>query len=111
GGGEMIASVTLEKSTFKTAPHRFEAGTPNIAGAIGLATAIDYIERLSRSAIFEHDHALTCYAAERLGELPGMRLLGSPENRSTLIGFVMERAHPHVLPPFAYFLLLAWRRR
>src|SRR5258708_4457751 len=76
GGGEMIVSVTLEKSTFKTAPHRFEAGTPNIAGALGLAAAIDYIERIGRSQIFEHDARLAQYAIERMAELPGMRVLG-----------------------------------
>src|SRR5439155_9120957 len=76
GGGEMITSVTLEKSTFKKPPHRFEAGTPNIAGAIGLAVAIDYLEGIGRAAIFEHDATLTTYALERLAELPGIRLLG-----------------------------------
>ena len=65
GGGEMIVSVTLEKSSFKKPPHRFEAGTPNIAGAIGLAAAIDYIEKIGRAAIFEHDSELTRYALER----------------------------------------------
>src|ERR1700675_2988206 len=75
GGGEMIVSVTLEKSVFKKAPHRFEAGTPNIAGAIGLAAAIDYIESIGRAAIFEHDSQLARYAMERLAELPGMRVL------------------------------------
>src|SRR5438128_1113467 len=76
GGGEMIVSVTLEKSAFKKAPHRFEAGTPNIAGAIGLAAAIDYIEQIGRSAIFEHDAHLADYAMVRLAELPGLLVLG-----------------------------------
>src|SRR6184192_2754090 len=76
GGGEMIVSVTLEKSAFKKAPHRFEAGTPSIAGAIGLAAAIDYIERIGRAAIFAHDAHLASYAIERLAELPGIRILG-----------------------------------
>src|SRR5919199_3874431 len=71
GGGEMIVSVALEKSTFKKPPHRFEAGTPNIAGAIGLAAAVDYIEDIGRSAIFEHDSELSRYAASRLKEFPG----------------------------------------
>ena len=71
GGGEMIVSVTLEKSTFKKPPHRFEAGTPNIAGAIGLAAAIDYIESIGRPAIFEHDSQLARYAAERLDRITG----------------------------------------
>src|SRR5216117_726308 len=75
GGGEMIVSVALEKSTFKKAPHRFEAGTPNIAGAIGLAAAIDYVDGIGRAAIFEHDSELAGYAMERLAELPGMRVL------------------------------------
>jgi cysteine desulfurase/selenocysteine lyase len=100
GGGEMIVSVTLQKSAFKKAPHRFEAGTPNIAGAIGLAAAIDYIERIGRPAIFEHDAQLARYAVERLAELPGMRVLG-PAARGALVGFVMEAAHPHDLTTFA----------
>jgi cysteine desulfurase / selenocysteine lyase len=100
GGGEMIVSVTLQKSAFKKAPHRFEAGTPNIAGAIGLAAAIDYIERIGRPAIFEHDTQLARYAVERLAELPGMRVLG-PAERGALVGFVMEAAHPHDLTTFA----------
>src|SRR5439155_4858341 len=99
-GGEMIVSVTLQKSAFKKAPHRFEAGTPNIAGAIGLAAAIDYIERIGRPAIFEHDAQLARYAVERLTELPGMRVLG-PTERGALVGFVMEAAHPHDLTTFA----------
>ena len=101
GGGEMIVSVTLEKSAFKKAPHRFEAGTPNIAGAIGLEAAIVYIERIGRSAIFEHDAHLASYAMERLSELPGMRVLGPRRDRGALVGFVMEAAHPHDLTTFA----------
>jgi cysteine desulfurase/selenocysteine lyase len=101
GGGEMIVSVALDKSTFKKAPHRFEAGTPNIAGAIGLAAAIDYIERIGRSAIFEHDSELAAYAAKRLAELPGMRVLGPREERGALVGFVMNGVHPHDLTTFA----------
>jgi cysteine desulfurase/selenocysteine lyase len=101
GGGEMIVSVTLEKSAFKKAPHRFEAGTPNIAGAIGLEAAIVYIERIGRSAIFEHDAHLASYAMERLIELPGMRVLGPSTQRGALVGFVMEAAHPHDLTTFA----------
>ena len=101
GGGEMIVSVTLEKSAFKKAPHRFEAGTPNIAGAIGLAAAIDYLEQIGRPAIFEHDAQLARYAMERLSELPGMRVLGPREERGALVGFVMAAAHPHDLTTFA----------
>lgn len=101
GGGEMIVSVSLEKSTFKKAPHRFEAGTPNIAGAIGLAAAIDYLESIGRSAIFTHDSELSAYAAEQLAALPGMRVLGPKEGRGALVGFVMDGVHPHDLTTFA----------
>ena len=101
GGGEMIVSVTLERSAFKKAPHRFEAGTPNIAGAIGLEAAIDYIEQIGRPAILEHDTELAHYAMERLEELPGMRVLGPREERGALVGFVMKSVHPHDLTTFA----------
>ena len=109
GGGEMIVSVTLEKSAFKKAPHRFEAGTPNIAGAIGLAAAIDYIEHIGRPAIFEHDSQLARYAAERLTGLPGTRIFGPMEERGALVGFVMDAAHPHDLTTFADQYGLAMR--
>ncbi|MFZ3377149.1 MAG: cysteine desulfurase [Chthoniobacterales bacterium] len=109
GGGEMIVSVALEKSAFKKAPRRFEAGTPNIAGAIGLAAAIDYIESIGRPAIFEHDAQLAGYAMERLAELPGMRILGPSAERGALVGFVMEAAHPHDLTTFADQYGLAMR--
>src|SRR5438045_4232475 len=101
GGGEMIVSVALEKSTFKKPPHRFEAGTPNIAGAIGLAAAIEYIEGIGRQEIFDHDSELARYAAERLTELPGTRVFGPKEERGALAGFVMDAAHPHDLTTFA----------
>src|SRR3989440_6860848 len=101
GGGEMIVSVTLQKSSFKKAPHRFEAGTPNIAGAIGLAAGIDYLEGLGRNRIAEHDAHLTSYALDRFAELPGMRILGPPGQRGAILGFVMDRVHPHDLTTFA----------
>ena len=105
----MIVSVTLEKSTFKKTPHRFEGGTPNIAGAIGLAAAIDYIEGIGRSAIFEHDSQLAHYAADRLTELAGTRVFGPKEERGALVGFVMDAAHPHDLTTFADQYGLAMR--
>lgn len=109
GGGEMIVTVTLERSTFKKPPHRFEAGTPNIAGAIGLGAAIDYIEQIGRSAIFEHDSQLAHHAAERLTELPGTRVFGPVGERGALVGFVMDAAHPHDLTTFADQYGLAMR--
>ncbi|CAN5704030.1 cysteine desulfurase [soil metagenome] len=101
GGGEMIVSVTLEKSSFKTPPHRFEAGTPNISGAVGLAAAIDYLERIGRDRIFAHDRALTEYAQVQLAGIPGVRVFGPREERGALVSFVMESAHPHDLTTFA----------
>jgi cysteine desulfurase/selenocysteine lyase len=97
GGGEMIVSVTLEESIFKEPPHRFEAGTPNIAAAIGLGAAIDYLENISRPAIFEHDSALAEGAIEKLSAIPGMRILGPKGPRGSLVSFVLEGVHPHDL--------------
>jgi cysteine desulfurase/selenocysteine lyase len=108
GGGEMILSVTYERSTFKKAPGKFEAGTPNIADAIGLGAAIDYLEEIGRAAIFEHDTKLAAYAHTRLEELPGVRVLG-PRERAGLVGFVMEAAHPHDLTTYADQFGLALR--
>lgn len=101
GGGEMIVSVALEKSVYKKPPHRFEAGTPNIAGAIGLAAAIDYLERIGRDHIFEHDSELTRRADKGLKQIPGMRLIGQSEARATLVSFVMDKVHPHDLTTYA----------
>ena len=109
GGGEMIVTVALEKSVFKKPPHRFEAGTPNIAGAIGLAAAIHYIEEIGRPRIFEHDSELTIHAVEGLRTVPGLRVLGPDGDRGTLVSFVMESAHPHDLTTYADQYGLAMR--
>src|SRR6516165_10516601 len=109
GGGEMIVSVTLEKSTFKKPPHRFEAGTPNIAGAIGLAAAIDYLEGIGRREIFEHDVDLAQYALPKMKELSGLRVLGTARDHAGVISFVMDAAHPHDLTTFADQYGLAMR--
>jgi cysteine desulfurase/selenocysteine lyase len=101
GGGEMIVSVTLEKSTFKKPPHRFEAGTPNIAGAIGLAAAIDYIEGIGRAEIFKHDVDLAGYALKEMSAVAGLRVIGPTKERAGVISFVMDAAHPHDLTTFA----------
>ena len=109
GGGEMIVSVTLEKSTFKKPPHRFEAGTPNIAGAIGLAAAVDYLEGIGRTEIFKHDVDLANYGLERMKEVPGLRVIGRAKEHAGVIGFVMDAAHPHDLTTFADRYGLAMR--
>jgi len=101
GGGEMIVSVSYEKSAYKNAPHKFEAGTPNIADAVGLGAAIEYLERIGRAAIFEHDAELARYAIQRLDGFPGVRVMGPRGDRGGLVGFVMESAHPHDLTTFA----------
>lgn len=97
----MIVSVSLHKSTYKEAPHRFEAGTPNIAGAVGLGAAVDYLESIGRQNIAEHDSTLVSYAQQRMeADVPGIRIIG-PRDRSGLVGFVMESAHPHDLTTYA----------
>ncbi|MFL6527076.1 MAG: cysteine desulfurase [Chthoniobacterales bacterium] len=101
GGGEMIVSVSLEKSTYKRPPHRFEAGTPIIAGAIGLAAAMDYIDSIGRAEIATHDAGLTSYAIEQLAGIPGVRVLGPKGKRGAIAGFVMNNVHPHDLTTFA----------
>ncbi|MFL6537837.1 MAG: aminotransferase class V-fold PLP-dependent enzyme, partial [Chthoniobacterales bacterium] len=101
GGGEMIVSVSLEKSTYKRPPHRFEAGTPIIAGAIGLAAAMDYIDSIGRAEIAAHDARLTSYAIEQLAGIPGVRVLGPKGKRGAIAGFVMNNVHPHDLTTFA----------
>jgi cysteine desulfurase/selenocysteine lyase len=95
GGGDMIARVGYDKTTFKTAPHRFEAGTPDIAGAIGLGVALEYVDELGRERIFDHDAALAREAYTRLEGIPGMRLLGPRETRAGLVSFALEGAHAH----------------
>ena len=101
GGGEMIVSVTLDKSTFKKPPHRFEGGTPNISGAIGLAAAIDYLEGIGRAEIFKHDVDLADYALKGMAEVAGLRVVGPTKERAGVISFVMAAAHPHDLTTFA----------
>ncbi len=101
GGGEMIVSVTYERATYKQPPHKFEAGTPNIAGAVGLGAAIDYIEGIGRQNIADHDAALTARAVQHLSEIPGVRVLGPHESRGALAAFHADWAHPHDLTTFA----------
>jgi cysteine desulfurase/selenocysteine lyase len=95
GGGEMILTVDFHKSTWKEAPHRFEAGTPDISGAIGLHAAMDYLDKVGRARIAEHDLALGAYAFEKLSSIPGIRLLGPRTGRAGLVSFLLPDVHAH----------------
>lgn len=95
GGGDMIHSVSFEKTTYAKPPARFEAGTPNISGAVGLAAAMEFLESLGFEAIRAHEDALIRYALERLESAPGVTLVGTPRERSGVVSFLMEGVHPH----------------
>lgn len=95
GGGDMIHSVSFEKTTYAKPPARFEAGTPNISGAVGLAAAMEFLESLGFEAIRAHEDALIRYALERLEGAPGVTLVGTPRERSGVVSFLMEGVHPH----------------
>ncbi len=95
GGGEMIETVTLDNVTYGVPPHRFEAGTPPIVEAVGLGAALDYMESLGRAAIHAHEADLAAYAAQRLGELPYLRLFGRAPGKGALFSFEMKGAHAH----------------
>ncbi len=102
-GGGMVAQVTYERATWKPAPERFEAGTPHVAGAIGLGAACDYLDGVGRAAIAAHDEALGAYALDRLSTLPGIRLLGPRAGvpRGGLVSFAFEHVHAHDVVTFA----------
>jgi cysteine desulfurase/selenocysteine lyase len=93
--------VTLETSSFKSPPHRFEAGTPNISGAIGLGAAIEYLERMGRDRIFAHDQMLAAYALAQFDALEGIQIIGPRAHRAGVVSFVMDAAHPHDLTTYA----------
>jgi cysteine desulfurase / selenocysteine lyase len=95
GGGDMIRSVTFEKTEFAEIPNRFEAGTPHISGAIGLAAAADYVTALGFDRIAVHEQALLAYATERLSAIPGLTIVGRAKQKASIVSFVMEHAHPH----------------
>ncbi len=95
GGGEMILEVTFQKSTWKSAPHRFEAGTPDISGAIGLNAAMDYLDKIGRQQIAEHDQELGAYAYAKLSGLKDLRLFGPHIGRAGLVSFLIKNVHAH----------------
>jgi cysteine desulfurase/selenocysteine lyase len=94
-GGDMIRSVTLEKTTYNVLPYKFEAGTPHIAGAIGLGAAVDYVNQVGLDAIAEHEQDLLDYATRSVGELPGVRIVGTAPQRAGVLSFVVDGVHPH----------------
>jgi cysteine desulfurase/selenocysteine lyase len=99
GGGEMIDLVELERSTFAAVPHKFEAGTPNVGGAVGLAAAIDYLDGIGHDAIAAHERSLVEYGMERLTGVQGLRLFGPrrPDERIAVFSFALDGIHPHDL--------------
>src|SRR6266581_2607279 len=95
GGGDMISSVTFEKTTYNALPYKFEAGTPNIAGVVGLAAALDYVVAIGLDNIASHEQDLLQYATERLRELGGIRLIGTAAHKASVISFTLQGVHPH----------------
>jgi cysteine desulfurase / selenocysteine lyase len=95
GGGDMILSVTFEKTTYNHIPYKFEAGTPNIAGTIALGAALDYLEALGRERIAAYEHELLEYGTRALAEVPGLRFVGTAREKAGVISFVLEGVHPH----------------
>jgi len=95
GGGDMIASVSFEKTTWNELPYKFEAGTPNVAGVIGLGAAIDWVGRVGLDAIAAHEHELLEYGTRLLSDLPGLRLVGTARRKAAVLSFVLEGVHPH----------------
>jgi cysteine desulfurase/selenocysteine lyase len=97
GGGDMISSVTFEKTTYNVVPYKFEAGTPDIAGAIGLGAALEYVKGLGIDRVAAHEHDLLAYATEKVGSIDGVRLIGTAAHRAGVLSFVLEGVHPHDL--------------
>jgi cysteine desulfurase/selenocysteine lyase len=95
GGGDMIASVTFEKTTYNTLPHKFEAGTPNIAGVVGFGAAVEYLSGFDMQAIAAHEHELLARATAALGAIDGVRVIGKAPLKAGVLSFVMDGVHPH----------------
>ena len=95
GGGDMIRSVTFEKTTYADLPNKFEAGTPHIAGAVGLGAAVDYVTGVGFDKIARHEKDLLEYGTDALLEIPGLRLIGTASNKASILAFVLKGAHPH----------------
>jgi cysteine desulfurase/selenocysteine lyase len=95
GGGDMISSVTFEKTTYNKLPYKFEAGTPHVAGAIGLGAAIEYVNDLGMDHIVAHEHKLLAYASETVSAIPDIRLIGTANEKAGVLSFLLDGIHPH----------------
>jgi cysteine desulfurase / selenocysteine lyase len=95
GGGDMILRVTFEKTTYNAIPWKFEAGTPNVGGAVGLRAAIDYLDAIGLAAVSAHEGELLAYATEEVGKIPGVRVVGTAREKTGILSFVVEGVHPH----------------
>jgi len=95
GGGDMIQTVTFEKTTYNDLPYKFEAGTPNIAGGIGFGAALDYVTKIGMDNIASYEHELLVYGTQALSAIPGLRLIGTAREKAAVLSFVMEGIHPH----------------
>jgi cysteine desulfurase / selenocysteine lyase len=95
GGGDMIRTVTFEKTTYNDLPYKFEAGTPDIAGGIGLGAAVDYVNHVGIENIAAYEHELLLYGTEAISQIPGLRIIGTAREKAAVISFVMEGIHPH----------------
>ena len=95
GGGDMISSVTFEKTTYNQLPYKFEAGTPNIADVVGLGAAIDYLEELGMGTIGAYEHELLEYGTQALSQIPGLTIVGQAKEKASVLSFVLKRIHPH----------------
>jgi cysteine desulfurase/selenocysteine lyase len=95
GGGDMILSVSFEGTTYNTLPYKFEAGTPNIAGAIGLGAAIEYVQKIGLGAIAAHEHGLLEYATSKLKQIDGLKIIGEADQKAGVLSFVLDAVHPH----------------
>jgi cysteine desulfurase/selenocysteine lyase len=95
GGGDMISSVTFEKTTYNKLPYKFEAGTPDVAGVIGMGAGIEYLNRLGIDRVADHEHELLAYATKMIAAIPGIRLIGTAQEKTGVLSFVMDDVHPH----------------
>jgi cysteine desulfurase/selenocysteine lyase len=103
GGGDMISKVTFEKSTYNELPFKFEAGTSNIAGAIGLGTALDYVNNIGLEKISVYEKELLDYATRSFSQVEGLTIIGNAKEKSAVISFIFENIHPHDIGTFLDF--------